>query len=165
MTGYKKYLLILALLFCSGCATLLESGPTRRISPVSAGSGLDIPDLKKSYDCYKVFYSGPKYNPSAILFIHPQGEEGLKTAPGWNKVESQGQLSYLLSKIDILKPKLWCIVPSGKEKTSPADIMAYIYTPGYATVQKRPGKNAYLIQPVPKQFNPVYYDPEFNDLW
>lgn len=156
---------MLSLVFIVGCATLFDPGPTRRVSPSTAGVELDIPDLRESSQSYRIFYSGPNYNPSAILFIRPQAEEGLETAPGWKEVESKGQLDDLLSRIDILEPKLWSIVPSGRKKTSPADILAYIYTPGYASVRTRSREGFYLILPVPEQFNPYYYDPVFNDQW
>ena len=124
---------------------------------------MDIQDLARSKDSYHIFYSGPKYNPSAVLFVLRRAEGQIKTAQGWKEVDNPTLLGDLLSRMDIIEPKLSTIVPSDQQSPSPKDILAYIYTPGDARVQTRSRGKDYFLQPVPEQFNPVYYDPEFED--
>ncbi len=157
----RKWLVLLALLFACGCQAGLHTAPTTRVSPASAGKDLKLRDLRTATDSYRIMYSGPVYNPSALLFLPRKGPERLEPTSRWKDVEDSKELKNLAYRLDELDPKLWAIVPAGLEDISSKDILAYIYTPGYASVQKIPDTDRYKILPVEEQFNPRYHDRAF----
>ncbi|MEF8824200.1 MAG: hypothetical protein V5B78_09395 [Desulfohalobiaceae bacterium] len=157
----RKWLIILAALFACGCQAVLHTAPTTRVSPGSAGIDLKLRDLQEATDSYSIMYSGPVYNPSALLFLPRKGPERLEPTRRWKDVEDSKKLKHLANRLDELDPRLWAIVPADLEDVSSKDILAYIYTPGYASVQKIPDTDKYKILPVEEQFNPRYHDRVF----
>ena len=157
----KKCLLVIAVLVLSGCQALLHPPPASRVSPVSAGIELDLKELLHSGDAYRVMYSGPVYNPSALLFLPREGPVRLEPTRGWKEVEDQKQLKNHADTLDELDAKLWAIVAYGETGISSSDVWAYIYTPGYASVQRMPDSEKYKVLPVEEQFNPRYHDQMF----
>lgn len=157
----RKWLLLLAVLFACGCQGVLHTAPTTRVSPASAEMDLKLRDLRESADSYRIMYSGPVYNPSALLFLPRKGPDRLEPTRRWEDVEDSRELKHLANRLDELDPRLWAIVPAGLEDVSPTDILGYIYTPGYASVQKIPDTDRYRILPVEEQFNPRYHDRAF----
>ena len=157
----KKWLLLIAILVLSGCQALLQPGPTIRVSPASAGIELDLEELLHSTDAYRILYSGPVYNPSALLFLPREGPVRLEPTRGWKEVEDPNKIKGRANSLNELDAKLWAIVPSGKTEVCSCDVWGYIYTPGYASVQKMPDSEKYKILPVEEQFNPDYHDHAF----
>ncbi|MCF8030970.1 MAG: hypothetical protein K9K39_08755 [Desulfohalobiaceae bacterium] len=157
----KKCLLMIAILVLSGCQALLHPPPATRVSPGSAGIELDLKELLHSGETYRILYSGPVYNPSALLFLPREGPVRLEPTRGWKEVEDQKQLERHADTLDELDAKLWAIVSSGETNLTPGDVCAFIYTPGYASVQRIRDSEKYKILPVEEQFNPRYHDRAF----
>lgn len=164
---FKQIWAISIFVFILGCSSIFQPSPTSRINPTIAGIDLDIRDLLESSDSFDVYYSGPKYNPSALLFIPSRSQSRLSTAMDWKEVHQKYQVEKLLNKINTRGVsqndlELWSIVPSDTQEISRQDVLAYIYTSEYANINKQSPGN-YTIQSIPEQFSPVYYDPKFDD--
>ena len=157
----KKCLLLIAILVLTGCQALLHPPPTSRVSPASAGIELELKELLHPRDAYRILYSGPVYNPSALLFLPRERAVRLEPTQGWKEVENQKELRSHTNTLEYLDAKLWAIVSSDESGISAGDVWAYIYTPGYASVQKISDSEGYKILPVEEQFNSRYYDREF----
>ena len=159
----RNIVLMIAVLALCGCQALLQPAPTTRVRPEPAGLGVTMSDLQKQSGDYKTLYSGPVYNPSALLFVPREGQERLEPIGNWDKVEGREDLKHLKYSMDRLDPELWAIVPSGLQKVASEDVLAYIYTQGYASVQKIENTDRYRILPVEEQFNPIYHDRAFPE--
>ena len=157
----KKWLLLIAILVLSGCQALLQPGPTSRVSPASAGIELDLEELLHSTAAYRILYSGPVYNPSALLFLPREGPVRLEPTRGWKEVGNPKQLEGHVDTLEFLGAKLRAIIPSDETDVSSGDVWAFIYTPGYASVQRTPEPGKHKILPVEERFNPHYHDRAF----
>ncbi len=154
---YLKALFLMISLSCLiGCAALGHLGSSTQILPSSYGVAVSIDDLKHSFEDYEAFYSGPVYNPSAILFRPTATAPTLKLASGWKEVPHRAKLKALIKKIETIDPKLWVLAtPDAKESRS---LLAYIYTPAYASLRKTQDPGTFFLRPVPEQFNSIYYE-------
>jgi len=154
---YKYLCLALIGLLLAGCAALTKPAPVDRIRPQEAGVDRTVNALVGSSISYDIFYSGPVYNPSSLLFIPSDGGNKLKLAQGWERVQSQSKLQELLGDINRYRPELRAIVPTGKRDISEEDVLAFHYTLERASIQEAPSSNRYLILPVPEQNRSRYY--------
>ena len=152
---------MLGLMCVSGCASISKLGNSSQVFPSSLGLDVGIDQLRSNAASYDVMYSGPKYNPSAILFV-PLDKSGpaLKLTDDWKPVAPGPDLDDLFWKIDMGNPnlvKLKAVVPPEDGKQNVENVMAFIYTKAYASMQKV-GENTYKLRGVPEQFNPNYHD-------
>ncbi len=159
----KKAALLIAVLVLAGCQALLQPAPTTRVRPEPAGLGLNMGDLMRNSEAYRILYSGPVYNPSALLFLPRQEPDRLEPTRGWKEVKGPEDLKHIKSSMDRLDPELWAIVPSGMEEVRSGDVLGSIYTQGYASVQRIPDSARFRILPVEEQFNPIYHDRAFPE--
>lgn len=138
----------------TACAGL---GTPHQVLPSSLGRDVNLNTVLSNIQDYNVLYSGPVYNPSAILFLPRAGEA--MTAPRWKEVGGQGQLIDLLTRMRELRDpqmKLWVLVsPEDRDQDA---VLGYVYTAAHVSVRKDQEKGTYIILNVPEQFNPRYYD-------
>ena len=161
----KYFFLWVALVLCLGSSCMLHTGPTTRIRPSSAGMDLDMEKLQRFKGKYNVHYSGPVYNPSALLFLPRRNQERVELAMGWKTVDTPKELKQLQRSMQPTDPELWAIIPRGRRQDASTDrILAYIFTSGYASVQKLPQGEGYRILSLPEQFNHIYHDNRFPFL-
>ncbi len=147
--------------FAVGCASLGQLGKKTQLYPATLGIDISIDQLRQNAQSYDVYYSGPKYNPSAILFVPPDtsGLE-LRLDKDWKEVAPGPDLGDLFWKIEMGNPnqvKLWVVVPPDEEMQSAENAMAFIYTKVYASLQTI-SENTYKLRSIPEQFNPTYHD-------
>jgi hypothetical protein len=154
------YVCLAVFILLSGCSLngLMRSS---QIYPSSLGLDVTIEQLRQNVQFYTIYYSGPVFNPSAILFV-PQGESSLELRldEDWKEVMPGPDLNDLFWRIDMGNPsnvKLWAVVPPDDRKRSAENIMAFLYTKAYAPIKKI-NDNKYLLRSVPEQFNPDYHD-------
>ena len=153
-------LFILAAMF-SACAGL---GTSYQVLPSGPGQDISLESIVSNMQEYDSYYSGPVFNPSAVLFIPQQGEMEVRPAAngparGWQEVENREQLADLLKRMRELRDpqiKLWALTPPDKSRTS--DILGYVYTGGKVQVRKISESGSYTVFAVPERFNPRYYD-------
>jgi len=152
----KCILIILSLLLLIGCASVGRLGDTTQMLPSSYGVSITIDELEQGFEEYGVFYSGPVFNPSALLFRPSDTGYSLKLAGGWKPVADRTKLEALLKKIDTIDPKLWVLTTPGADGTK--GLLAYIYTPAYASLRTTEDPDAFFLRAVPEQFNSIYYE-------
>ncbi len=154
---YRNLCLAMIGLLLAGCAALTTPDPVDRINPQEAGVVGTVNTLVGSSISYDIFYSGPVYNPSSLLFIPTDSGNKLKLARGWERVESQSKLQELLGDINRYSPELRAIVPTEERDISEEDVLAFHYTLERATIRQTSSPNRYLILPVPEQNRHKYY--------
>ncbi|MFO7877726.1 MAG: hypothetical protein R6U55_14195 [Desulfovermiculus sp.] len=158
MHRFSSLLTIAALVILAGMLTACAGlGTSHQVLPSSLDRDENLDTVLSNLEEYDVLYSGPVYNPSAILFLPREGEA--VTAPRWKVVEGQGQLTDLLTRMRELRDpqmKLWALVTPGNREQG--RILGYVYTAANVSVRKGQEKGTYTILNVPEQFNPRYYD-------
>ena len=164
MIRRKRALLVV---FCmllpmmAGCAVLNQLGTSSQVYPSTLGMDLEVDQLRGNAQDYDVYYAGPKYNPSAILFlVREQGQFALQLDDGWKKVLPGPDLEDLFWRIEMDRQnrvKLRAVVPPEKQLQTEENVMAYIYTAAYASMRKV-DENTYRLRDVPEQFSPTYHD-------
>jgi hypothetical protein len=146
----------------TACAGL---GTPHQILPSSLDRDENLDTVLSNLQEYDVLYSGPVYNPSAILFLPRKGKVEVRTAHGWKEVGGQGQLTDLLTRMRELRDpqmKLWALVPP--DDLSQDRVLGYVYTAAHVSVRKDREEGTYTILNVPEQFNPRYYDDKGAEL-
>jgi len=138
---------------CSGIKDLPRS---TQFLPNQAGIDINLDQLVRDFDKYRVLYSAHFYNPSAIVFIPRSKSSYLRPISDWKTVEDKRRLNYLLNKMDVLRPKLHIIQPRSSHTQSMPEVLGYIYTQGYASMRHLKNKVGYALRSVPEQFNPNY---------
>jgi len=142
--------LCLLLLF-GGCAGL---GTSSQAPPSSVDIAISLQELRDNFGDYAVYYSGKRNNPSAILFIPKQSDFQLQLHWAWYQIEQPDLLHRMLDTIDKIYPRLYSLLaPQAPEKDS-RDVLAFIYTPGYASVHETEKPRTYYVRPVPMQPHP-----------
>jgi hypothetical protein len=152
----KSLLMILSLLLLIGCASVGGLGNTTQMLPSSYGVSVTIDELEQGFAKHDVFYSGPVFNPSALLFRPPDTGFTLKLAADWKPVADRTKLKALIKKIETIDPKLWVLTTPGTDGSK--SLLAYIYTPAYASLRKAEDPDAFYLRAVPEQFNSIYYE-------
>lgn len=150
-TAFHATLCLLLLL--AGCAGL---GPSSQAPPSSRDIDISLQELKNNFRDYTVYYSGKRHNPSAILFVPGQGDSQLQLHWDWYPIEQPALLHRLLDTIDKIYPRLYLLLAPEEEKTGHREVLAYIYTPGYASVHKTDEPGTYYVRPVPMQPHPDF---------
>ena len=163
MRCFSSLLAIAALVTLAGMLTACAGlGTPHQVLPSSLDRDENLDTVLSNLQEYDVLYSGPVYNPSAILFLP---REEAVTAPRWKEVGGQGQLTGLLTRMRELRDpqmKLWALVPP--DDLSQDRVLGYVYTAAHVTVRKDREKGKYIILNVPEQFNPRYYDDKGAEL-
>ena len=162
--SWKRFLFfgmgMIALAVVSGCASLGSLGSSSQVFPSSLGLDVNIEQLRVDARDYDVYYSGPQYNPSAILFVPEKKRLVLQLDKDWKNVAPGPDLDELFWKIEMGNPnqvKLKAVVPPREGERTAKDVLAYIYTEGYASL-KVLGPQSYKLRDVPEQFNPIYHN-------
>jgi hypothetical protein len=147
---------ILALLI-AGCAAQRHLGPAVQVAPEAVGSNVSLVSLQSDIERQSIFYSGPVYNPSAVLFI-PEGTPAkLRPKAGWAQIDSSAELKKVLDRIETHRPKLSALIAPGAAAEEGAAVWAYVYSPETVTLERQPNSDLYLVEPVSELFNPVYH--------
>ena len=158
----KMIALFILTAMISACAGL---GTSSQVLPSGLGQDVSLDSIVSNMEEYESYYSGPVFNPSAVLFIAQQREMDVRPvvngpARGWRKVEEREQLADLLKRLRELRDpqiKLWALTPPDKSRSG--GILGYVYTAG--NVQVRKGESgSYTVYAVPERFNPRYYDAD-----
>lgn len=164
MARRKRIMLVMycvLLPLMAGCAVLNQLGSSSQVYPSSLGLDVQVDQLRRNAEDYDVYYSGPKYNPSAILFlVREQGQFELQLDDGWKKVLPGPDLEDLFWRIEMERAnrvKLRAVVPPVEGVQSAENVMAYIYTPGHASMRKVDGET-YRLRDISEQFSPAYHD-------
>ncbi len=123
------------------------------LPPYSIGSSLDIYELKKEAGSYNLYFSGPVYNPAAILFLKKDLSAEVVLHKDWKKIENVNKFSELMTRINYIEPYLYALVVPGR---GPIQVVGYVYTPG-VTCLKKIGDNKYFLFSVEEKFNDIYY--------
>ncbi len=111
--------------------------------------------LRKNSSSFLLFYSGPPYNPSAILFLKKGVEGEIYLSNKWKPIKKKERLRDLLDRINYLNPSLQgIIIPSS------GMLVGYLYTPG-TTYLIPQGKNRYFLLGIDEIFNDIYYDEQW----
>lgn len=145
------------MLLLAGCAAQRHLGPEIQVAPESVGSQVSIVSLQSNLDTQSIYYSGPVYNPSAVLFIPEEKPAKLRPKAGWTQIGSSGELQTVLERIETHRPRLFALLLPGTAAEKGAAIWAYVYSPEKVTLERRPKSDLYLVEPVPELFNPVYH--------
>ncbi len=147
----KYYILftIFFAIFLSGCVVRHSS----LVIPSTMGDSTNVSQLEKNWKKYKVYYSGPVYNPSAILFLKKDLPLCLRLYKGWKGIDIEKRFKDLMDRIRYLSPTLYVLV--GRGKLGPSKF-GYLYTTG-VTYLKKENKQCYLLLPVEEHFNDIYY--------
>ncbi len=165
MRPFNQWIQMIALLFLAGlfsaCAGL---GTSSQVLPSSTGQDVSLDSIVFNMQEYDSYYSGPVFNPAAVLFIPQQGEMDVRPAVngparGWQEVENREQLADLLNRMRELRDphiKLWALTPPDKGRNG--GILGYVYTAGSVQVRKDSESGSYILHAVPERFNPRYYD-------
>ena len=165
MRRFNQWIQMTALFILAGmisaCAGL---GTSSQVLPSGLGQDDSLDCLVSNMQEYDSYYSGPVFNPSAVLFIPQQGEMDVRPAVngparGWQEVENREQLADLLNRLRELRDpqiKLWALTPPDKDQAG--GILGYVYTAGSVQVRKDSESGSYILHAVPERFNPRYYD-------
>jgi hypothetical protein len=145
----------------SACAGL---GTSYQVLPSGPGQDVSLDSIVSNMQDYDTYYSGPVFNPSAVLFIPQQREMEVRPAAngpamGWQEVGNREQLADLLKRLRELRDpqiKLWALTPPDKGRNG--GILGYVYTAGNVQVRKDSESGSYTVFAVPERFNPRYYD-------
>lgn len=164
MRCFSSLLITAALLILASMLTACAGlGTPHQVLPSSLDRDENLNTVLSNIQEYDVLYSGPVYNPSAILFLPREGE--VVTAPRWKQIEGQGQLTDLLTRMRELRDpqmKLWALLPP--DDRSQGRVLGYVYTAAHVTVRRDREEGTYIILNVPEQFNPRYYDDKGAEL-
>ena len=140
-------------LLLGGCAGL---GSSSQAPPSSLDIDISLRELKDNFQEYTVYYSGKRANPSAILFVPKQSEFQLRLHWAWYRIEQPALLRRMLDSMDRIYPHLYALLaPQGQEKDT-RNVLAFIYTPGYASVHKTEEPGTYYVRPVPELPHPDF---------
>jgi hypothetical protein len=106
--AYKLVIVLFSFFLISACASL--GIPERR------QTGVTILDLERNWNEYNVYYSAtPAGFPTAIMFDPKNGQDKL-AGDTWSRVEHQGMLSSLISRIQAFSDdtsRTWSIIGPG----------------------------------------------------
>ncbi|WP_153304236.1 hypothetical protein [Desulfovermiculus halophilus] len=159
---HMLWLWCMLLPLATGCATFGQFGTSTQVYPSSLELDIRVEQLRQNARDYEVYYSGPKYNPSAILFVVQEQEAlNLKLDQDWKVVLPGPDLEDLFWRIEMEKKhlvKLRAVVPPEEDMQTADNILAYIYSQDYASLRKTEEENTYYLQAVPEQYNPLYHD-------
>ncbi len=148
----KKGLIVFILIVLSmvGCAINNSVVPIHYADP-----SMTLSKLLKDNSSFILYYSGPRYNPSAILFLKKAPRIKIVLSKKWKKIQNLAELRDILERITYLNPSLQGIIlPSSRR------IVGYLYTPGTTYLLHR-GKNRYFLLGVDEIFNDIYYDEQW----
>ena len=141
------------LLLLGGCAGL---GSSSQAPTSSLGIDISLQELKNNFEKYTVYYSGKRHNPSAILFVPRQSEFKLRLHWDWYRIEQPALLHRLLDTIDKIYPRLYALLVPQAQEEETRNVLAFIYTPGYASVHETEDPRTYYVRPVPVQPHPDF---------
>jgi len=147
------YVTLCILLLLGGCAGL---GSSSQAPPSSLNKDISLQELKKNYQNYTVYYSGARHNPSAILFVPRKSDFKLQLHWAWYQVEQLALLHRLIDTIEEIYPRLYVLLAPQAPHRESREILAYIYTPGYASVHKTGKPRTFYVRPVPVQPHPDF---------
>lgn len=150
-------LLCILLLLLAGCGAQRHLGPAIQVAPEAVGSNVSIVSLQSRLDTQSIYFSGPVYNPSAVLFIPEEKPAKLRPKPGWTQIGSSAELKTVLDRIETHRPRLFALLPPETAAEKGAAVWAYVYSPETVTLERQPESGLYLVEPVPELFNPVYH--------
>ena len=145
------------MLLLAGCAAQRHLGPAIQVSPEAVGSNVSLVSLQSYLDTQSIYYSGPIYNPSAVLFIPEKKPAELRPKAGWTQIGSSGELKTVLDRIETHRPRLSALLPPETAAEEGAAVLAYVYSSESLTLDRQPRSDLYLVDPVPELFNPVYH--------
>ncbi|MDZ7762712.1 MAG: hypothetical protein U5L00_20990 [Desulfovermiculus sp.] len=162
MRRFNELIIPLALLILTGMLTACAGlGPSSQVLPSSTGQAVSLDRVVSKVQEYDVYYSGPVFNPAAVLFIPEHGDAEIRLARGWKEVDGKEQLTDLLTRMRELRDpqiKLWALISGDKGRNE--DILGYVYTAGNVSVRKDSESGSYTLYPVSERFNPRYYDAD-----
>ncbi len=147
--GLVLILVIITLLNILGCTPRPSVIPSFYVTP-----HLQIADILKRDREFSLYYSGPVYNPSAILFLYPRYSKEIILSKKWKPIRDGAELTYLKDKLDYLNASLKAVVIWGEKRIK--EVVAYLYTPSSTYLKKKKGK--YFLPAVDEIFNDIYYD-------
>jgi hypothetical protein len=147
------YPLLCLVLLLGGCAGL---GSSSQAPPSSLGIDISISELRDDFRDYRVYYSGKRHNPSAILFVPEQSEFRLRLHWGWYRIEEPALLARLLGTIEDIYPRLHVLLTPEEGESGRRQPLAYIYTPGHASVHETEEPRTYYLRPVPMKPHPDF---------
>ncbi len=137
---YRTVIGLLSFFLLSGCASL--GIPERRQTEVT------IQDLERDWNGYNVYYSATSGEiPTAIMF-EPKNDENKLVGRWWTRVEDQGTLSALISRIqDFSKytSSTWSIIGPNNQ------LFGYIFTPSPRILMKAVNDHTILVYRVPSR--------------
>jgi hypothetical protein len=145
--------LVLSFAITCGCAGL---GPSSQVPPSSVGLDMSIKKLKAEFKSYEVYYSANLHNPSAILFIPKRSDFRLDLHWDWKPVKEKKRLNRMLDTIDKIYPRLSAIMTPTDQEKSRRELLAFIYTPAYASIRSAEEPNTYFLRNVPEQPHPDF---------
>jgi hypothetical protein len=140
----------------SGCA---HFGPASQIRPASLGKRVTVEHLLATHMEYKIFYSGSRVDPGAVLFVPLDQTDKVHLRQGWERAGGTGEVSDLISRmLERFDPdlKLWALVGHRSDDSGTEKVLAFMYSSGHASVQWSEEKERYAIHPVTDAFNPKY---------
>ncbi len=134
---YRPLLMGLVFITLIGCAFNAPS----LVPPYVLGIKIDISKLKRDLSQYNLYYSGPVYNPSAILFLKKDAKEEIVLGKDYNKIKDSKLFGDLINRIEYLQPDLYALVARNDNMPH---VVGYIYTPGTTALKKNKGKEVSL---------------------
>ena len=155
---------LLVLVMLSGCGAL-NMGPSSQIPLSSAGLDTSLEHLQASQNQYSIHYSMNSQNPPAVIFIPNDSPYTLQLVDRginrWFEADSPELVTQVIRRIKDNKfggtrfPSLQAIVtPPGPEGQLKRDLLAYIYSKGYASLSEVEGEpDTFALLPVPPQRN------------
>jgi hypothetical protein len=115
-----------------------------------------VPELRQNFDEYNIYYSAKRHNPSAILFVPKSNQYILQLDWRWYPIDERQLLNRLLGTIDVIYPKLSAILTPSPQETGQRELLAFIYSPAYASVKKTDQPKTFFLRHVPEQPHPNF---------
>jgi hypothetical protein len=112
--------------------------------------------LQANFESYEVYYSAKLHNPSAILFIPKQSEYTLTLHWDWQSVEDKKLLKRMQDTIDEIYPRLSAILTPTPQESGRRELLAYIYTPSYASLRPTDKPKTYFLRTIPELPHPDF---------
>jgi len=161
---------VLSLMALSGCG-VLDVGPATQVPLSSAGLEMTLDQLRAEQDKYSIHYSLNSQSPPGVVFIPKDSPYTLQLIDRginrWYEAETPELVTQVIRRIKDNRfggtrfPSVQAIVtPSKGPDNGRRDLLAYIYSRGYASLTEVEGEqNTYALLPVPPQKN-----LKFNNL-
>ena len=160
---------LVSLVLLSGCQWMSSLGPSTQVPLSVANKDMSLARLQDQWSEYKVYYSWTRNNPSGILFLPADGQYTFKFlrqgVNRWYEVTSEELLTQVVRRLSDNRyggdtpPRLRALLSPPSKGTGQRHFLGYIFTNGYASVRRIPGKdNTFAIHPVPEQYNPTFHN-------